>query len=97
MSQTRIRQLFDRAANDPSTQGPMIQGMGSSKDYLMKTGVCVGSPEDIIETIDRFRDVGIDQLVFIPVIGWGHELNEKSLESIRQAGKHVLPVARKAS
>ena len=97
MSQTRIRQLIDRAANDPSTQGPMIQGMGSSKDYLMKTGVCVGSPEDIIDTIDRFRDVGIDQLVFIPVIGWGHELNEKSLESIRQAGKHVLPVARKAS
>ena len=45
----------------------------------------------------RIRDIGIDQLVFIPLIGWGHELNEKSLESIRQAEKHVLPVARKAS
>jgi len=60
----------------------------------MRNGVCVGGPEDVIATVERFRDVGIDQLVFVPVIGSGHELQEKSLESIRMVGKHALPVLR---
>jgi alkanesulfonate monooxygenase SsuD/methylene tetrahydromethanopterin reductase-like flavin-dependent oxidoreductase (luciferase family) len=95
MSQTRIRTLIDRAANDPSTQGPMARG-GSSRDFLLQNGICVGDPGDVIATIKRFREVGIDQLVFVPVIGWGNEIHSRSLESIQRAGKYVLPAFRGA-
>ncbi len=41
-------------------------------------------------TAKRFSDIGLDQLVLIPVGGW-HTPHEKSLESIRILGEKVLP------
>ncbi len=30
-------------------------------------------------------------IVFVPVVGWGNQYHDVSLESVAMAGKHVLP------
>ena len=90
MSQTRIRELIQRARTDPRVQGPMARG-DISKEFLLQNGMCVGSPDDVIRTIERFRAIGLDQLVFVPVVGWGHELQDVSLRSVELTGAKVLP------
>jgi len=64
--------------------------------FLLKNGMCVGSPQDVSRTIERFRAIGLDQLVFVPVIGWGHELQDVSLASVALTGAKVLPAFRSA-
>ena len=59
-------------------------------DFLYQNGICVGDPDDVVRTVARYRDIGLDQLVFIPATGW-HVPHEKTLESIAVAGKKVLP------
>jgi alkanesulfonate monooxygenase SsuD/methylene tetrahydromethanopterin reductase-like flavin-dependent oxidoreductase (luciferase family) len=95
MTQTRIRELIERAANDSSTKGPMARG-SSSKEFMLENGMCVGDPDDVARSIQRFRDVGFDQLVFVPVIGWGHEYHDVSLKSVALTGEKVLPAFRGA-
>jgi alkanesulfonate monooxygenase SsuD/methylene tetrahydromethanopterin reductase-like flavin-dependent oxidoreductase (luciferase family) len=90
MSQTRIRELIERNRSNPAVQGPLARG-SNSKDFLEQNGICVGSPQDVIATVERFRKVGFDMLVFVPVVGWGNTLHEVSLESVAHAGRHVLP------
>jgi alkanesulfonate monooxygenase SsuD/methylene tetrahydromethanopterin reductase-like flavin-dependent oxidoreductase (luciferase family) len=93
MTQSRIRQLIERARTDKRVQGPMARGT-ISKDFLLQNGMCVGNPDDVIRTVERFRAIGLDQLVFVPVIGWGHELQEVSLASVALTGAKVLPAFR---
>ena len=90
MTQTRIRQLIERARNDSRAQGPLARGE-ISREFLLKNGMCVGSPDDVIRTVERFRAIGLDQLVFVPVVGWGHELQDVSLRSVELTGAKVLP------
>ena len=90
MSQTRIRELIERNRKNADVQGPLASG-GSSKDFFAQNGICVGNPEDVIASVQRFKDVGFDMLVFVPVIGWGNTLHDVCLESIAYTGKHVLP------
>jgi alkanesulfonate monooxygenase SsuD/methylene tetrahydromethanopterin reductase-like flavin-dependent oxidoreductase (luciferase family) len=87
--QTRLRELIARAAADPDLQGPIATG-DASFEFHHQNGICVGSPDEVASTIARFRDVGFDQLVFIPTTSWDCP-HEKVLESIRLLGKEVLP------
>jgi len=89
MSQTRIRELIQEAANDRSIKGPFAKGK-VTPEFLHQNGICVGGPEDVAATVKRFADIGLDQLVMIPVVGW-HTPHQKSLESIALMGEKVLP------
>ena len=88
-SQTRIRELIKEAANDKNIKGPFAKGK-VTPEFLHQNGICVGGPEDVAATVKRFADIGLDQLVVIPVVGW-HTPHEKSLESIALMGEKVLP------
>jgi alkanesulfonate monooxygenase SsuD/methylene tetrahydromethanopterin reductase-like flavin-dependent oxidoreductase (luciferase family) len=96
MSQRRVRELIRQAARSSDVQGPMARGE-ITREFLLRNGMCVGDPQDVIRTVERFRQIGLDQLVFVPVIGWGHELHEVSLESVALAGERVLPAFRGAA
>ena len=69
---------------------------GSSPESLYENGICVGSPAEVIRTVQRFEDIGLDQLVVIPVFGWDIP-HEKTLESVRVLGEKVLPHFRRTS
>ena len=89
MSQTRIRELIGEAAKDPTLSGPFARG-DVSPGFLQHNGICVGNPAEVRATVRRFEEVGVDQLVMVPVVGWDAP-HEKSLESIRILGEQVLP------
>jgi alkanesulfonate monooxygenase SsuD/methylene tetrahydromethanopterin reductase-like flavin-dependent oxidoreductase (luciferase family) len=47
-----------------------------------------GDPDEVVEQVARYQDLGIDQLVF----GLPLDLpQEKALETIRLFGEHVIP------
>ena len=50
----------------------------------------IGKPDDVARTIARYREIGLDMVVFIPAVGW-HLPHEKTLESIALVGEQVLP------
>ena len=52
--------------------------------------MCTGDPEDVVRTLKRYQEIGLDQVVLVPQIGW-HVPHEKTLESIANFGKYVLP------
>ncbi|MBW2232302.1 MAG: LLM class flavin-dependent oxidoreductase [Deltaproteobacteria bacterium] len=87
--QTKLRELIREAGNDPNLQGPIAAGE-SSFEFHHQNGICVGSPDEVADTIARFQDVGFDQLVLIPTTTWDCP-HEKVLESIRLLGEKVLP------
>ena len=87
--QTRLRELIDEASRDPSIAGPFAKGE-MTREFLHENGICVGNPDEVAATVQRFADIGLDQLVLVPVVGWATP-HEKSLESIRTLGEKVLP------
>jgi alkanesulfonate monooxygenase SsuD/methylene tetrahydromethanopterin reductase-like flavin-dependent oxidoreductase (luciferase family) len=87
--QTKIRQLIRAAYKDPNLTGPVPEGP-TEPGFLLQNGVCVGDPDDVERTIARYRDIGLDMVVFIPAVGW-HIPHEKTLESIALVGEKVLP------
>jgi alkanesulfonate monooxygenase SsuD/methylene tetrahydromethanopterin reductase-like flavin-dependent oxidoreductase (luciferase family) len=87
--QTRLRELIRKAYKDPTLKGPVPEGP-TEPGFLYQNGVCVGNPEEVERTIARYRDIGLDQLVFVPAVGW-HIPHEKTLESIALLGAKVLP------
>ncbi|MFP8877016.1 MAG: LLM class flavin-dependent oxidoreductase [Myxococcota bacterium] len=87
--QTRLRELIDEASRDPSIAGPFAKGE-MTQEFLHENGICVGNPDEVAATVQRFADIGLDQLVLVPVVGWATP-HEKSLESIRTLGEKVLP------
>ncbi|MEE3328882.1 MAG: hypothetical protein VX252_16200, partial [Myxococcota bacterium] len=84
-----LRKLVAEAEADPELKGPIAAGENSF-DFHLENGICVGSPDEVAAVIDRFRQVGFDQLVFVPAPSPGIS-HEKSLESIRLMGEKVLP------
>ena len=90
--QTRLREMIDEASRDPELRGPMALG-DPSPDFFYENGMCVGNPQEVLATMRRFQDVGIDQLVTCPAAGW-HETHEVSLESVRLVGERVIPELR---
>ena len=61
-----------------------------SADELHHAGICVGSPDEIAETVATYRDVGIDQLVFTPRAGFNEPFT-LTTHSLRLLGREVLP------
>ena len=92
MSQTRIRELIEVASRDPEIRGPFAAGAATA-EFLHQNGICVGNPEEVSATVKRFADIGLDQLVLVPVVD-GPISHEKTLESIAILGEKVLPAFR---
>ena len=87
--QTRLRELIRQAFEDPTLQGPVPEGP-VEPDFLLQNGVCVGNPDEVARAIERYRDAGLDKVVFIPAAGWDIP-HDKTLESIALVGEKVLP------
>ena len=86
--QTQLREIIAQAIQAPEGQGPLATG-SNAPDFLRQNGICVGNPEDVKGTIQRFADIGLDQLVMIPAAGAvPHKL---TLNSIATLGEKVLP------
>jgi alkanesulfonate monooxygenase SsuD/methylene tetrahydromethanopterin reductase-like flavin-dependent oxidoreductase (luciferase family) len=88
IAQSKLREMIKDLQSQKDVRGPFAGGL--SVESLYRNGICVGSPEEVIATVKRFEDVGLDQLVLIPVFGWDIP-HEKTLESIRVLGEKVLP------
>lgn len=91
--QTRLREIIRaRQEADPLAGAPMPVG-DITPEFCHKNGICIGTPEEVLENMKRFESVGIDQLVTVPSIGFhdGAASHARELESIRLMGKHVLP------
>jgi len=59
------------------------------KDGLKVGGRQIGAPEEIVEVIRMYEELGVDQLIYAPLT---LTLDQKYvLESIETFGKHVLP------
>ncbi len=86
--QSKLRELIKEVAGDKNLSGAFAKASGP--ESFLKNGICVGSPDEVAQTIARFEAVGFYQLVLIPVVGW-HTPHEKTLESIRVLGEKVLP------
>jgi len=87
--QRRLRELVARAAADPELVGPIALG-GVDRDFLHTNGICVGGPDEVTRTMKRFEEVGFDELVVVPVLGWNLP-HEVVVESVHTMGKRVLP------
>jgi len=90
--QTRLREMIAEATRDPDLRGPMAFG-DPSPEFFHQNGICVGGPEEVLATMRRYRDIGIDQLVTCPAAIW-NETHEVTLESIRLTGEKVIPELR---
>ncbi len=91
--QSRLREIInERKKEDPTVASPMALG-DITPEFCLENGLCIGEPEQVLRTMKRFEEIGLDQLVHVPVIGFhrtqaDHDL---TLESIRLIGEHVLP------
>ena len=75
-----LRQLFDLSedANDLSDQ--------QLKDHPMVT---VGNPDEVARKLEKFRDNGLDQVIFFKQMG---EIpHQNVMRSIRRIGEHIIP------
>ena len=83
-----VRSELKQATTAPEGQGPLATGSNEA-EFLHRNGICVGNPDEVKATVQRFADAGIDQLVMIPATGGvPHEV---TLNSVAYAGEHVLP------
>jgi alkanesulfonate monooxygenase SsuD/methylene tetrahydromethanopterin reductase-like flavin-dependent oxidoreductase (luciferase family) len=88
IAQSQLRRMIADLQERKDVRGPFAGGL--SPESLYRNGILVGSPEEVFQTAKRFEDVGLDQLVLIPVFGWDIP-HEKTLESVRLLGEKVLP------
>lgn len=86
--QTRLREIIQQATEAPEGQGPLATGSNDA-EFLYRNGICVGNPEEVKATIQRFDAIGLDQLVMIPATG--AVPHEVTVDSIACMGERVLP------
>jgi alkanesulfonate monooxygenase SsuD/methylene tetrahydromethanopterin reductase-like flavin-dependent oxidoreductase (luciferase family) len=92
--QSRLREILRERREQPS-EGSVVARGSVDPQFLHENGICVGSPREVAATMQRFANVGFDQLVVVPAIGW-YMPHEKVLESIRVLGAKVLPAVQGA-
>ena len=92
--QSRLREII-RARRAAPNEGGVVARGSVDPQFLHENGICVGSPKEVIATMQRFARAGFDQLVVVPAIGWTLP-HDRVLESIRVMGEQVLPVVRGA-
>jgi alkanesulfonate monooxygenase SsuD/methylene tetrahydromethanopterin reductase-like flavin-dependent oxidoreductase (luciferase family) len=93
IAQSKLRRMIEELKAQKGVRGPFAGGL--TPESLHQNGILVGSPDEVVRTARRFEQVGLDQLVVIPVFGWDIP-HEKTLESVRVMGEKVLPRFRKA-
>ena len=92
--QSRLREIIrERKEGDPLAGAPMAVADTMTPEFCLENGICVGTPDEVLNVMKRFEAVGFDQLVTVPAIGFqrGEGEHERTLESIRLMGEHVLP------
>ncbi|HEV2783752.1 MAG TPA: LLM class flavin-dependent oxidoreductase [Actinophytocola sp.] len=78
------RRTYDLAAQEDSWASPYL--WTGAVPYLGPPGISlVGSPEDIVEALEQYRDIGVSQFLFM-----GHP----DLEQMTFFGREVLPLVR---
>ena len=87
--QTRLRELVAEAERDKNIPGPFKEGP-PTPESLHENGMCVGNPTEVRATVQKFVDVGLDQLVTIPVVGRAVP-HETCIEGLRIFGEKVIP------
>ena len=92
VSQSRLRELVNQASADPELQGPMALGKPTA-EFFHDNGMAVGNPEEVLETLELYRAIGLDQVVTTPGTGW-YDPHDLVIESIHLVGKQVLPALR---
>ena len=50
---------------------------------------CVGTPDDCIKFVERYEEMGIEQIFCLSAIGPAS--NEETMNTLRMFGKHVIP------
>jgi alkanesulfonate monooxygenase SsuD/methylene tetrahydromethanopterin reductase-like flavin-dependent oxidoreductase (luciferase family) len=90
--QRRLRELIREAEQDPSLL-PAFPAEARDPELLIESGLCVGDPEQVRRAIQKYRDVGVDELGMIPRISW-IEPHELVLRSLATTGRAVLPAFR---
>ena len=61
-----------------------------SLDYLTGAGACVlGTPEECVETCERYRDAGVDLLLCL--VNPYKIPHAKVMQTIELMGRHVIP------
>ncbi len=89
--QSKLREMIRQAARDDIDSPYKVTR--ADPEHLYKNGICVGNPEEVAATMQRYIDVGFDQLVLIPVIGF-HQPQAQSIRSLELVGERVLPLLR---
>jgi alkanesulfonate monooxygenase SsuD/methylene tetrahydromethanopterin reductase-like flavin-dependent oxidoreductase (luciferase family) len=89
--QSKLREMIRQAALEDIDSPYKVTR--NDPEHLYKNGICVGNPDEVAATIQRYIDVGFDQLVLIPVIGF-HQPQAQSIRSIELVGEKVLPKLR---
>lgn len=90
IAQSRLRVLIEEARAQEGLPGPFAAGMTDAK-AVHEAGILAGNPDEVSETVQRFKDAGIDQLVTLPRLASWVEDEEQIWDSIRLFGKEVIP------
>jgi alkanesulfonate monooxygenase SsuD/methylene tetrahydromethanopterin reductase-like flavin-dependent oxidoreductase (luciferase family) len=91
ISQTRLRELIAQAKNDESLAPPFPAD--ADPEVLLESGLCVGDPDQVKRAVQKYADVGVDELGMIPRTAW-IEPQELILRSLEVTGREVLPAFR---
>ncbi len=87
--QRRLRELIDEARRDP-TLSPPFPATAEDPEVLIESGLCVGDPEQVARAVQRYADVGVDELGMIPRTSW-IEPQSLVLRTVETIGREVLP------
>jgi alkanesulfonate monooxygenase SsuD/methylene tetrahydromethanopterin reductase-like flavin-dependent oxidoreductase (luciferase family) len=88
--QTKLRQMIDEASRDSELVGPMATSESPNAEFYYENGMAVGNPDEVLATLERYKQIGLDQVVTTPGAGW-HDPHDKVLESISLMGEKVIP------
>ena len=88
-SRFRLSPKNTDAERDKNIPGPFKEGP-PTPESLHENGMCVGNPTEVRATVQKFVDVGLDQLVTIPVVGRAVP-HETCIEGLRIFGEKVIP------
>ena len=64
-------------------------------EEVVERGVnfCIGTPDDVIKFVERYEEMGIEQIFCLSAIGPAS--HEETMNTLRMFGKHVIPHFRK--
>ena len=88
--QSRLREMVREAAGDPELAGPMAISDAPDPEFYHRNGMAVGDPDQVLATLERYKKIGLDQVVTTPGAGW-YDPHPRVIESIELVGEKVIP------